>query len=271
MPSHSLRIGLFDPGMTHLHRVGLAGLYMTLSQLDPADLSSSGSWELDSQGVELAWVSNPRSLVERIVELSFAVTREGLIDFLAHRDHPMGDLQRVLLHNAIMRTYLQHGQSRKTEKADRHISIRFEDKVLTQRVKSLKEYSHQKVGSLFTRKGDFRDSVSAKGWLLPGGAVRHVGFQSETAIAARPGESLCLWCAPIASLYYLILGKRADGEYDGRKGAAIVLPHIRDLAVYSRCYRRYLGSPLKGYTPTAWETPACWDCFHSAHSGRMVG
>jgi len=30
----SLRIGLFAPGMTTLHRVGLAGLWMTLRAID---------------------------------------------------------------------------------------------------------------------------------------------------------------------------------------------------------------------------------------------
>jgi hypothetical protein len=38
----TLRIGLFDPGMTPLHRAGLAGLWMTLAALDERAVTNFG-------------------------------------------------------------------------------------------------------------------------------------------------------------------------------------------------------------------------------------
>ncbi len=246
MPNNRLRIGLFDPGMTHLHRVGLAGLYMTLNRLDPSHFTEFGDWTLGAQGVEIRWKHNPRSLLEPIINKSFGI-REGLIDFWVHRDHKMGDLEAVLLHNAILRTYLQHGRTRKTEKKEKVISIQFEDKTVVQKIKSLTEYNNQKIknSGFFDNSGGFKKNVSLAGWLFPGGTVRHVAYNLNTALYADPEKFLCLLFAPVGSLYYLISHRNPDGKYDKRKGATIVLPYIKDLQAYDGCYTRYSNSPVQ--------------------------
>lgn len=245
MSKHSLRIGLFDRGMTHLHRVGLAGLYMTLSNLDPDDFAEVGGWRLDARSVEFQWKESPRSLLETVIKQAFGI-KEGLIDFLAHRTHPMEDLARFLLHNALLKTYLQHGQTRKSEKTSKKISMLFDNKTVVQEIRPLTKYANQEVEKLklFGRSGSFQNKVKLAGWLSPGGTVRHVAYTSNTALYANPAEFLCLLFAPVASLYFLVSHRNPDGKYDKRKGAAIVLPHIKDLAVYHRCYTRYLSSPV---------------------------
>lgn len=177
MPEKSLRLGLFDPGMTHLHRVGLAGLYMTLSSIEEKDFADAGGWNLDNKGIEIFWNNNPKQLIEPIIEKSFLV-KDDLIDFYAHKESSIGDLEKIILHNAIMQTFLQHGRTRKTRKKEQNISISFDNKAIIQKIKPLLEYNNQKVDAfkLFDGKGNFKKSVNIAGWLFPGGVVRHVAY-----------------------------------------------------------------------------------------------
>lgn len=274
MPNNRLRIGLFDPGMTHLHRVGLAGLYMTLNRLDPVHFSEFGNWILGAQSVEIQWKQNPRSLLEPIINKSFGI-KDGIIDFWVHRDYKMGDLEMVLLHNAILRTYLQHGRTRKTEKKEKGINIQFEDKTVVQKIKSLTEYNNQRIEKfgLFDKSGGFRKNVSLAGWLFPGGTVRHVAYTLNTALYADPKKFLCLLFSPVGSLYYLVSHRNPNGKYDKRKGAAIVLPQIKDLQAYDRCYTRYLNSPVQRlYADSLGDAGLlALTALHSFAPGGMVG
>lgn len=274
MPNNRLRIGLFDPGMTHLHRVGLAGLYMTLNRLDPGHLTEFGDWTLGAQSIELRWKRSPRSLLEPIINKSFGI-RDGLIDFLVQRNHKMGNLEMVLLHNSILQTYLQHGRTRKTEKKEKVISIQFEDKTVIQKIKSLTEYNNQEIKNfgLFDNSGGFKKNVSLAGWLFPGGTVRHVAYTLNTALYADPKKFLCLLFSPVGSLYYLVSHRNPDGKYDKRKRATIVLPHIKDLQTYDRCYTRYLDSPVQRlYADSLGDAGLmALTALHSFAPGGMVG
>jgi CRISPR-associated protein Cas8a1/Csx13 len=250
MQSNKLRIGLFDPGITHLHRVGLAGLYMSLKRrlkrLDPSHFSQFGGWVLDGQSVEIHWKLDPRSLLEPIIADCFGI-KKGIIDFLIHRGTSMGSLEKVLFHKAILQTYLQHGRTRKNEKTEKVINFPFEDKTIIQKIKPLTAYSHQSIDKLglFDKNGGFKENMKLANWLFPGGTVRHVGYNANTALYADPKSFLCLLFAPVGSLYYLLSHRNVLGKYDRRKGTAIVFPHITDLEVYDRCYTRYLTSPIQ--------------------------
>lgn len=246
MPTKSLSLKLFEPGMTHLHRVGLAGLYMTLKSLNPADYADAGSWDLHPQGVELHWTRTPRDLLAPIIEKSFGLTPEGIIQFAAHKSSSMGDLNRVLLHRAILLTYLQHGKTRESAGKERNFALQFEDKPVVESFKPLANF-HKKnpAQMLFNSNGDFKKDIEMAGWLFPGGVVRHVVHTNATALTSTPQKFLALLYAPIGSLYFLISHKGSDGKYDKRKYAALVLPHLNNLANYSTNYSRFLISPVQ--------------------------
>lgn len=246
MPEKSLTLKLFDPGMTHLHRVGLAGLCMTLKNLNPAEYAEAGGWDLQPQGVELHWTRTPRDLLAPIIEKSFAISPEGIIQFYAHKSSSMSDLNRLLLHRAILLTYLQHGRTRKLAAKERSLTFQFEEKPVVESFKPVSSYQNQNATQfLFTKNGDFIKDIDLAGWLFPGGVVRHVVHSNTTALTAAPKEFLALLYAPVGSLYFLISHKDRDGKYDKRKGAALVLPHINNLANYSTNYSRFLDSPVQ--------------------------
>ncbi len=61
-----LSIGLFDPGMTHIHRIGLAGLYMTLKNLGTGSRLDGIEYELGKNRVILNWSGNVKASFEKL-------------------------------------------------------------------------------------------------------------------------------------------------------------------------------------------------------------
>lgn len=244
MPKN-LILRLFDPGMTHMHQVGLAGLYMTLKQLDPAAFKEQGGWILTDSSVEFFWEENPRDLIGPIIEKAFGISGEGIIEFLIHRKHRVGDIEKIQIHNSILRTFLQHGRTRSMASKATALSFEYDKKKISIEFRPVKSYQNQKQKVFFKANGDFKKNIKLAGWAFPGGGVRHVGFSAPTTLTNNANKFLCLLFAPVGSLYFLISSKTQDGKFDKRKGAAIVLPHINNLETYGRCYRNYLQSPVE--------------------------
>lgn len=239
-----MNLKLFEPGMTHLHRVGLAGLYMTLKQLDPEEFKDTGGWRLHKTGIELFWKEKPRKLIAPIIEKSFGISRDGLIDFLVHRRKGLGDLERVQIHNAILRTFLQHGKTRKIASTTSKVSYEYDGKKINVDIAPIYSYQNQSIEEIFRKNGaQLTKTIKLAGWNFPGGGVRHIGF-SGSSLTENPENFLCLVFAPVGSLYFLISTKNSEGKYDARKGAAIVLPHLKNLEAYDECYQNYLTSPV---------------------------
>ncbi|MBI5446265.1 MAG: type I-MYXAN CRISPR-associated Cas8a1/Cmx1 [Deltaproteobacteria bacterium] len=245
MADKSLTLGLFDPGMTQLHRVGLAGLYMTLERLDAKKYAEHGSWELEPTRVHLRWNEKPKTLFEPLLAEAFGVSPEGAIQFAAHRGHPMGQAQRLLVHSAVLSTFLQHGQTRELGDSSVSLTVTFDDKQVVHTLKPLRRYTHQDASNLVTPGGGLKSSIKLKGWAFPGGGVRHVAHGDATLISAEPNRFLALLFAPAASLYFLISRKTREGKKDKRHSAALVLPHITNLKRYSEDFARYLESQAK--------------------------
>lgn len=243
MPN-SLTLKLFDPGMTHLHRVGLAGLYMTLNQLDPAEYQEHGGWKLTSTAVELFWQNSPKDLLEPIIKKALGISKDGVLDFFVHRKHRMGDLEKFNFHKAVLGTFLQQTRTRKTAKEETRLSFEYDQKTITVSFKKLTQYNNQKTTNIFDKKGGFKKNIKLAGWAFPGGIVRHADFKAPTELSDSADKFLCLLFAPVGALFFLISCKNKEGKRDNRKGAAIILPHIKDLEVFDRCYRKYLHSPV---------------------------
>ena len=245
MSIETLTIRLFDPGMTDLHRLWLAGLYMTLSELDSEKYIKLGRWELSDQEVRLFWNESPRKLLEQLALDSFNI-RDGLIGFAAHRSNGWGFAEKVLVHDAILRTFLQHGRTRKKLKKRGFRTESYENEQVVYSFDFVTEYNHRKIDlwKLFDRKGSFQNSIKLAGWLVPGGAVRHVSFSSCTSLEESPSGFLSLLFAPAACVYFLISHKNRDGKFDSRKGAAINFPEVKNLRTFSHAYKRYLHTPV---------------------------
>lgn len=245
----SLTMSLFDPMMTNFHRIGLAGLFMSLQQLEKSGELEGGTWELSDYGVTLRWREKPKDFFEKLLSSSFRINKDGLVDFAAHRSRVMGTAEKTLLQQALFETFLNHNKQNKVPKgtAIAQVSVPMEGKKPVFSYKPLvKSFAHSEAAKdLFTGSGHtLKKSIPIKKWLLPGAVQRHSEIAS-TCLEEPPERYLCLLFAPMACLYYRLYLLTRDGKQDKRKMAAVVIPHITNLRTYANAFQRYLVSPME--------------------------
>jgi CRISPR-associated protein Cas8a1/Csx13 len=219
---------------------------MTLKAFNQSEFEKWGGWILNANKIEIYWKETPRDILSPIIKNAFGISKQGVIQFAAYKNHPLSDLERLLFHRAIFSTYLQHGKTRKLDKKEQLLSIEFEGKTFRESIKPVLEYSNQNADKLlFDKMGMLKKDINLSGWLFPGGVVRHVLHNKDTTLTSNSEKILALIFAPVASLFFLLSHRNNDGKFDKRKVAALVLPHIQNLESFHRCYRRYLTSPVQ--------------------------
>jgi CRISPR-associated protein Cas8a1/Csx13 len=233
-----LTFHLSNPTFTLLHRAGLAGLYMTLKQLEKEKVTPAEGmqWDLNPRQVVLHWQGHDQKALEWLLNEAFQLN-DGLIALRGLDSQSMRVDAQVIVHQGILGTFLQHTS---THKADGIITRTFqfegEDAAETPvSYKKLVSYIYQSfANSLCDAQGNFlRKPISVAGWLNPGAVVRHVAFSADTSFEEAPENALVLLFAPIACYYYILRSRLRDK----RAQYALVVPEILDLQTYAQ-YRQ---------------------------------
>lgn len=245
----TMRIGLFDPGMTYMHRVGLAGLYMTIARMQSVSIRNAPDVSeciLEKDSVTLKWQGDDRNFFDSLFKASFGIEK-GIISFAAHHGQNIGDIEKNQINNCILTSFLQHGGTRKLSQTKETLSFMIDDKNVEMEMKLVEEYNNRDAAKcLFTEKGKLKDeSPELVGWIYPGAAVRHQAHQDATKMFAKTEHFICLLYAAVASLYYKLKHYDKNGSFDEKMGTAIVFPFIEDLKEYSRCYTEYLNKKVE--------------------------
>lgn len=239
-----LTINLFGPGMTALHKVGLAGLWMTLKALEkenggkPSFAGVGGTWELTDTSVTLRWDGKPGPFFNTLFEKSFRTDKNGLIWFPALGAPIANPQHAVILQDSILGSFLQHGQTRNADKGNDPkgvVSVTIDETPFALRFRKITSYAHQT--SEFNPLG----TNTLAGWLFPGGAVRHTGLQSSTALEEPPDKALVLHFAPVGAIYFEIKS-RGGGV---RPRYSLVIAEIRNLKKYSEARQCFLPYGVK--------------------------
>src|ERR1041384_5508197 len=104
-------IRLNAPGMTSLHKAGLAGLYMTLRAFDETNEQIKGlSWELDRTAVTLDWQEEkPKAAFDELIKRSFRI--DGAFARLKGLEisQPPNLDKKYQLYTALLNSFLQFG------------------------------------------------------------------------------------------------------------------------------------------------------------------
>lgn len=227
-----LRINLFAPGMSPLHRAGLAGLWATLQALetDAAAMhrlrSVGGAWELEPQAVVLRWLGDGRSFFDTLLRASFRVHNSGLIELAAFGPPIEHSAHAVTLHKAVLGTFLQHGRTRKADSSAKPggvwaVTIDESEPPVVDTFQRVFSYAHQEAGFDPTRP------VALVGWQYPGAGARHVALP-VTALQEPPERALALLYAPAGVIYFQIRSRRARV----RPQYCMVIPDIENLPAY---------------------------------------
>jgi len=238
--AETMTIPLHGPGMTSLHKVGLAGLYMTLNAFDQKRTKIDGlSWSLRPDKVVLEWKEEkPKRALEKLIAESFKIDGEGFFHLAGLESGQISSIaQKYLLYKALLNTFLQFGPHRPTE-TKRTLSYEVDDKSCwVKEFSPIKHYRHQGAAKEFLdTKERFRPEVDVAGWLYPGGGQRHVAHK-KSKLGEPPELALSLLFLPVGSIFFLLSSKTR-----GRKArAALLLPAIENLESYADI-RQYLIS-----------------------------
>lgn len=232
-----MELKLNAAGMTSLHKAGLAGLYMTLRAFERKREKIDGlEWKLEPQQVILRWTHDaPKATFEKLIKKSFSVDQEGFVRLAGlEADKEPSKEQKYHLSNALLHSFLQHGQHRQVEKKK---PLPYTEEVGGRLcwikeftpIQSVKPYD-EAVTAFINPKGGFYESVKVAGWLYPGGGQRHGG----SSIFNEPVKTaLALMFAPVGVVFY-----KLRSRIKGRKARfAMVIPEIRDLESYAK-FRR---------------------------------
>lgn len=226
--------------MTALHKVGLAGLWMTLDAIDKNDSAkrklegAGGHWTLLDNGVVLEWKGNRKKFFDMLISESFKVSNKGFVWFTALGEPSSHAGAAALLNECLLNTFLQHGNTRKADKAGKPggktVDVRDEkeEPVVYRRIT---QYAHQSI-----QVTDTKDSYQLAGWVYPGGAVRHEAFNKETGLKEPLGRYIALAYAAVAALYFIIKkrGERRNAQY------ALVIPAVTSLREYALLRSTYV-------------------------------
>jgi CRISPR-associated protein Cas8a1/Csx13 len=239
----SLTLDLADPQMTLMHRAGLAGLYMTLQQLDRKNQNSQHNsqiplqWELDQRSVTLRWKGKALDTLKWLLEQSFQL-QGGMICLRGLDAKQMPPQYLAIAHQGILGTLLQHNSTHKSTGVQTKIYYEDEESYpIIIRYKALKSYVYQEfAANLCDKDGNLLTKpISIAGWLNPGAAVRHTAFSSDTSFEEPPHLALILLFAPVACCYFVLRSRLREQ----RAQYALVIPEIRDLEKYAK-YRMSL-------------------------------
>jgi CRISPR-associated protein Cas8a1/Csx13 len=205
-----MTLQLDDRRLTMLHSAGMAGLAMTLNKLDelypqPSQRPAGMKWSLDAVKIELFWTDDDAIALAWLLSESFKVDGDGLISLTGLVSTDLDISVRVALHQGITKSFLQHGQTRKSAGAASTV-ISIDGKDIEISYKKLASYAHQNfTKDLCNRQGRLQTQpIGIKSWLYPGATVRHNIDEKSTIFREPPELALALLFAPLACQFFFL-------------------------------------------------------------------
>lgn len=242
-----LRMDLFAPGMSLVHRAGLGGLACTLKAIEtrfknglmgktklPAPFSADGPpWEVDARAVTLRFghPEKAKDYLKKLFEFAFGIRDDGLISLPGQYETEPSAAVLADLQAGFTLTFLQHGRVRALAKEPTTATYDPEGEGVpgvVVRYKACSYFKHQKGWEEFIDKNGclITGTLKIDGPLSPGAVVRHVAFTGDTGAEDLPERMLPLYFALVGCLCLPV----------NRGVAALLVPDVTDLNefVYDR-------------------------------------
>lgn len=243
-----MTLKLNGPGMTSLHKVGLAGLYMTLKAFERNKIQIDElSWKLYPDQVILDWQGKtPSKALKQLVENSFQIDQDSFFRLTGlETGKPTTQAQKHLLYTVFLNTFLKQSKSRELSKSSQTLTYTIDDKPLWfEKFKRVNAYNHQnKLNVLLNKDGSFKKGAEIIGWLYPGGIERH-SCLANTRLEEPIELVLCLWFAPVGSIFFRI----SSGRWGKKVSVALVIPDVLNLEHYALIRRSFAVCPVADLT-----------------------
>jgi len=235
-----LALHLDAPDLTPLHRVGMTGVWMSLKCLEeqyPLSSQRVGnlSWILTPKEIQLFWDGNDFEVLDWLLKQAFQIDEEGLISFLALKSVTTETACKIVRHNLIRGTFLQHTQFFRSagEKEEELLVNQVKIQLSYQRAKW---YSAQDFAQKLCDQGNNlkKDPIKITSGLYPGAAIRHEKYRQSTAFEEKPALAFALLFAPIACRYYGL----SPYIFDQHFLFAVIIPEVLNLQESAKaCWR----------------------------------
>ncbi|GJD21335.1 hypothetical protein RIVM261_062910 [Rivularia sp. IAM M-261] len=229
------QLSLWRPFNTPLHRVGLAGLYMSLNYLQPWK-GNVIDWDLTPESIILRWKCTDREALTWLLNHTYQLhdSIQGLIKIPA-----LGEISTdtaVTIHNGILSTFLQHPSSVGGE-GIKKCTLQFdENQTMEVDYKAINRYNHQDLNpfaktGLYDKQDYFLPYIRIAQWLIPGATEKHVAVAGgKTRLQESPEGFLSLLFAPIGCSYYQVRSRLKANKY--RWG--LIIPNINNLEEFAK-------------------------------------
>ena len=255
---------LSDPGYTIYHRAALGGLAATVrawqdeeNEYDPPEGITA---KLTRDTVELSWTEYLPAVevVRRILEASFKLTDDKLIDLPGHNISEDKRGLRLAIHSGVLGTFLQHNKMRPGEKQPRSIKIATagdDDGGDIFTYKAIDTYAHKKAQGTGLLDGDLskRDdgTLAAKfpQSVVPGATGGMVDLQ------ASPQDALLLMFLMVGCSVFMLRPR----TYKEKAQSCLIVPDVFDLVAFARALRN-IAAAGQGFKR-----------FSDSYLGRVVG
>lgn len=256
-PPMQLKLQLYHPGMSSLHRAGLGGLAATLKRLESdvkdglwspekapgwpwrnEDGKSLPPWSVSQTEVILDFGRPEAAAVflRALFEYAFQI-KDGLIFMPGAYGKTIPTLPvRAQLQEGLCCTFLQHGQSRSLDKVVVSVVDSGESLPIAVNYKPCSWYKHQDLWKevVSDRAGTCEHRpIDLSGPLYPGASVRHVAYSALTGASEFIQTFLPLCFAPIGSLSLTVRNRIG----------ILIIPDVVDLTKFARCIPEF--TPLK--------------------------
>lgn len=221
-----LKMDLFAPGMTAMHRAGLGGLACTLEAARRRLGADALPFSRTSRSLELLFGSptNAGDYLRRLFEFAFRIRDDGLISLPGQfeREPPaavLADLQAGLL-----LTFLQHGKVRQLAKETSTAQYDPQGDGTPGLIIEYRRcfgFKHQDGWHTLVDKSGalVRGTIKVDGPISPGATVRHVAFTAQTAAEDTADRMLPLYFALVGCLALPV----------NRGVAVLLVPEVTDL------------------------------------------
>ncbi len=227
---------LGNPNFTVYHRAALGGLAATVEawkhnpRLKPAGIEA----EVFPDKVEIRWdkTLSDRQFIRRLLEASFRLTPDKLIDLPGHGIENDRDDLRLAIHTGLYNTFLQNNKMRQGEKTPRILKVQpeGEERELTFSYKGLESYAHREGQGILGGPDQAPLSpVTSIGQFAVPGVTKGAGDLKG------PTEEVLL-------LLYLMVGsvvfRLRSYRHESRAQYCLVIPDVKNLKSFARNLRQ---------------------------------
>lgn len=255
---------LSDPGYTIYHRAALGGLAATVRAWEDDDNEYDKpkgiTAKLTSDTVELSWSEDLPAVevVQRILDASFKLTGDKLIDIPGHNISEDRRGLRLAIHGGLVGTFLQHNKMRPGEKLPRSIKIATADDDDGGDIfsyKAVDTYAHKKAqgtglldGNL-SKRADGTLAAKIPQSVVPGATGGIVDLQ------ASPQDALLLMFLMVGCSVFMLRPR----TYKEKAQSCLIVPDVFDLLAFAKALRNIaaVGQTFRR--------------FSNSYLGRVVG